>query len=117
MQDLEQRLALQYEKELEERLALHINALVVRQKEELLEMKKVHDDQISSLRKKFTRPSLLTQELEHSHRTIAVGSARTYRRVVYILCSVLYSGPHRRSNLLNQIGIDTTHVLMINLAY
>lgn len=88
MQDLEQRLALQYEKELEERLALHINALVVRQKEELLEMKRVHDDQISSLRKKFTRPALLTQELEHSHRAMAVGSTQT-RCTYCAVCSAV----------------------------
>lgn len=72
MQDLEQRLTQQYEREFEERLALHINALVVQQKEELLEVKRVHEDQISSLRKKFTKPALLMQELEHSHKTIAV---------------------------------------------
>lgn len=72
MQELEQRLTQQYEREFEERLALHINALVVQQKEELLEAKRVHEDQISSLRKKFTKPALLMQELEHSHKTIAV---------------------------------------------
>ena len=72
MQDLEQRLTHQYEREFEERLALHINALVVQQKEELLELKRVHGDQISGLRKKFTKPALLMQELEHSHKTIAV---------------------------------------------
>lgn len=75
MQDLEQRLAQQYEREFEERLALHINALVVQQKEELLEMRRAHDDQISSLRRKLTKPALLMQELEHSHKTIAVSSS------------------------------------------
>ena len=75
MQDLEQRLAQQHEREFEERLALHINALVVQHKEELLEMRRVHDDQISSLRRKLTKPALLMQELEHSHKTVAVSSS------------------------------------------
>ena len=75
MQDLEQSLAQQYEREFKERLALHINALVVQHKEELLEMRRVHDDQISSLRRKLTKPALLMQELEHSHKTVAVSSS------------------------------------------
>lgn len=77
MRDLEQRLTQQYEREFQERLALHINALVVQQKEAVLEMQRVHDDQINSLRRKFTKPAKLNLELEHSHRTIAVGIVHT----------------------------------------